>query len=89
MVVVMGWMVMQNLQVLVHASAAAQPGLLLLVSDGRLDGFEEIALGLQDGFDGLHPLRRRFRAGRIAHEARAVGRARAAAPAASAATAGC
>ena len=55
----------------------AESLLLVLIFDGRLNGFEKIALRLQDLFDGLYPLGRGFLSRGVAHE-RAVRRGAAA-----------
>lgn len=64
----MGRAGMVDLQVLSRASAAAEPLLLVLKLDGRLYGFEEVALRLKDGLDRLYPLGRRFCGRRVADE---------------------
>ena len=60
----------RHLQVLTSAGSAttAESLLLILVLDGWLDGFKEIALRLQDLLDRLDPLVGGFGAGRVTDE---------------------
>ena len=53
-------------------SDGAESLLLILVLDGRLDGFEKVALGLEDLFDGLDPLASGLLTGAVADERAAV-----------------